>query len=277
MSKLLMAYAALKLVEQGKLDLDRSLAEYLDKPYLPDEPRHRRITARMVLSHTTGFPNWRTNGWQKGGPLPLLHEPGTRFTYSGEGFLYLQRVVEHITGTPMQAYLQNTLLGPLQMTNSSLVWQDRFSRQAAAGHDAQGRPMASRKLYHEANVAYSLYCTATDYAKLLLEMLAEDRSAPHSLSTRSLDAMLTRTTLAEGRKPVARGGVRPSEPRYYGLGWAIDTTATGDRIHHGGSNGTGFRCYCEFDRRRGTGLVIMANAVNGQRLWEDILLAVGEP
>ncbi len=43
----------------------------------------------MVLSHTTGFPNWRTNGWQKGGPLPLLHEPGTRFTYSGEGFLYL--------------------------------------------------------------------------------------------------------------------------------------------------------------------------------------------
>lgn len=64
---------------------------------------------------------------------------------------------------------------------------------------------------------------------------------------------------------------------YYGLGWAIDTTATGDRIHHSGSNGTGFRCYCEFDRRRGTGLVIMANAVNGARLWEDIMLAVGEP
>ena len=208
MSKLLMAYAALKLVEQGKLDLDRSLAEYLDKPYLPDEPRHRRITARMVLSHTTGFPNWRTNGWEKGGPLPLLYDPGTRFTYSGEGFLYLQRVVEHITDTPIQSYLQKTLLDPLQMTNSSLVWQERFSRQAAAGHDAQGKPLANRKLYHDANVAYSLYCTATDYAKVLLEMLAEDRSAPHSLSARSLDAMLTRTTVAEGRKPVARGGPR---------------------------------------------------------------------
>jgi CubicO group peptidase (beta-lactamase class C family) len=277
MSKLLMAYAALKLVEQGKLDLDRSLAEYLDKPYLPDEPRHRRITARMVLSHTTVFPNWRTNGWQNGGPLPLLHDPGTRFTYSGEGFLYLQRVVERITGTPIQSYLQKTLLDPLQMTNSSLVWQDRFSPQAAAGHDAQGEPLANRKLYHEANVAYSLYCTATDYAKLLLEMLAEDRSAPHSLSARSLDAMLTRTSVAEGRKPVARGGVRRSEQMHYGLGWAIDTTATGDRIHHSGSNGTGFRCYCEFDRRRGNGLVIMTNAVNGQQLWEDIMLAVGEP
>jgi len=165
----------------------------------------------------------------------------------------------------------------LQMTNSSLVWQDRFSDQAAAGHNARGEPLANRKLYHEANVAYSLYCTATDYAKVLLEMLAEDRSAPHSLSARSLDAMLTRATIAEGRKPVARGGSRPSEPMYYGLGWAIDATTTGDRIHHSGSNGTGFRCYCEFDRRRGTGLVIMANAVNGARLWEDILLAVGEP
>ncbi len=277
MTKLLMAYAALKLVEQGKLDLDRSLAEYLDKPYLPDEPRHRQITARMVLSHTTGFPNWRTNGWEKGGPLPLRYDPGTRFTYSGEGFLYLQRVVEHITDTPIQSYMQKTLLGPLQMTNSSLVWEDRFSLQAAAGHDAQGKPLANRKHYRDANVAYSLYCPAEDYAQLLLEMMAEDRSAPHSLSARSLDAMLTRTSVAEGRKPVARGGVRRFEPMYYGLGWAIDTTATGDRIHHSGSNGTGFRCYCEFDRRRGTGLVIMANAVNGARLWEDIMLAVGEP
>lgn len=277
MTKLLMAYAALKLVEQGKLDLDRSLAEYLDKPYLPDEPRHLRITARMVLSHTTGFPNWRTNGWEKGGPLPLLSEPGTRFTYSGEGFLYLQRAVEHITGIPIRPYLQQTFLDPLQMTNSSLVWLDRLAPQAAAGHNAQGEPFANRKLYREANVAYSLYCTATDYAQLLLEMLAEDRSAPHSISAGSIDAMLTRTALAEGRQSVARGGPRRSEPTYYGLGWAIDATATGDRIHHSGSNGTGFRCYCEFDRKRGTGLVIMSNAVNGDRLWQDIMAAVGEP
>lgn len=151
MSKLLMAYAALRLVEQGTLDLDRSLAEYLDRPYLLEEPRHRRITARMVLSHTTGFPNWRTNGWQRGGPLPLLSEPGTRFTYSGEGFLYLQRVVEHITGTPVDARLKATLIGPLGMTNSSLVWLDRFVQQAAAGHDAQGHPFPNRHLYREAN------------------------------------------------------------------------------------------------------------------------------
>jgi len=277
MTKLLMAYAALKLVEEGRLDLDRSLADYLDKPYLPEEPRHRWITARMVLSHTSGFPNWRTNGWEQGGPLPLLCEPGTRFTYSGEGFLYLQRVVEHITDTPVEAHLQRTLLDPLGMTRSSLVWRDRPAPEAAAGHDGKGEPFARRRLYRQANAAYSLYCTAADYAKLILEMLAEDRSAPHSISARSIDAMLTPATVALGRNPIARGGSRRPGPTYYGLGWAIDTAAAGDRIYHGGSNGTGFRCYCEFDRRRGAGLVIMANAVNGNRLWEDIMAAAGEP
>ncbi len=277
MTKLLMAYATLKLVEEGQLDLDRSLADYLDKPYLPEEPRHRRITARMVLSHTTGFPNWRNNGWEQGGPLPLLCEPGTRFTYSGEGFLYLQRVVEHITGTPIEAYMRRTLLEPIEMTRSSLVWRDEFAPEAAAGHDDKGEPFARRSLYRQANAAYSLYCTAADYAKLILEMLAEDRSAPHSISDRSIDAMLTPATVALGRKPIARGGPRRPGPTYYGLGWAIDTAAAGDRIYHGGSNGTGFRCYCEFDRRRGAGLVIMANAVNGNRLWEDIMAAAGEP
>lgn len=277
MSKLPLAYATLKLVEQARLDLDRSLADYLDTPYLLDEPRHRLITARMVLSHTTGFPNWRTNGWEKGGPLPLLAEPGTRFTYSGEGFLYLQRVVERITGEPVETFLQYSLLRPLGMTNSSFIWEDRFARQAASGHNARGEPFASRKFYHRANAAYSLYCTAGDYAKFVAEVLAEDRSAPHSLSARALEAMLTRVTLAEGRTPIVRGGAGPTQPTYYGLGWAIDGTAGGDRIHHSGSNGTGFRGYCEFDRQRGTGLVIMANAVNGAALWQEVLRAVGEP
>ena len=71
MSKPPLAYLVLKLVERGEFELDRTLVEYLDKPYLKDEPLHRRITARMVLTHTSGFPNWRDGGWRKGGPLPL--------------------------------------------------------------------------------------------------------------------------------------------------------------------------------------------------------------
>jgi|GEM_PF-182603 len=277
MSKLPFAYVALKLAEEGQLDLDRPLVEYLDKPYLPDEPQHARITARMVLSHTTGLPNWREGGWRGGGPLRLVHEPGTRFTYSGEGFLYLQRVIEHITGRPLESLIRATLFEPLGITTSSYVWQDRYESTAAAGHDAEGRVRPDRPLYRDANAAFSLYCTPAEYAAFLVEILKRDRSAAHSLSDAALGEMLTRITRAEGRQPVARSGIRAPGDVYWGLGWAIDATSSGDRAYHSGSNGTGFRCYCEFDRQRGSGLVIMTNAVGGEALWRDVLASVGEP
>ncbi len=139
MSKLPAAYLALKLVEQGRLDLDRPLREYLDQPYLTDEPQHLKITARMVLSHTTGFPNWRKGGWRSGGPLPVLSEPGTKFTYSGEGFTYLQRVMEHITGEPFERYVKRTLFEPLGITTASYVWEDGFEKLAAGLRPEQRR------------------------------------------------------------------------------------------------------------------------------------------
>jgi len=119
MSKPLFTYATLKLVEGGVMDLDRPLVEYLDEPYLPDQPKHRLITARMVMNHTSGFPNWRPNGWLGGKPLKIRFEPGSRHGYSGEGFLYLQRVVEHITGKPLQTFMRKKLLEPIGMTSSS--------------------------------------------------------------------------------------------------------------------------------------------------------------
>ena len=80
----------------GKLDLDRPLVDYLDPASLRGQPDHGRITARMVLSHTTGLPNWRKGGEEFDGPLPVMFAPGKRFGYSGEGFYYLQQVVERL-------------------------------------------------------------------------------------------------------------------------------------------------------------------------------------
>ncbi|MBI5773056.1 MAG: serine hydrolase, partial [Verrucomicrobia bacterium] len=263
MSKPLAAYAALKLVEQGRLDLDRPLREYLDRPYLTNEPLHLKITARMVLSHTTGFPNWREGGWRAGGPLPVKSEPGTKFTYSGEGFLYLQRVLEHLTGELFEKYIQRTLLAPVGIQTGGYVWRDAFAPLAAAGHNDKGEVPPSRELFRQANTAYSLYCSPMEYALFLVELLRLDRSAPHSLSAKSLEAMFTRTTKTAERSSVVRRGGPRDEPSYYGLGWAMDATASGDRLRHSGSNGTGFRCYCEFDPKRGTGIVIMTNGAGG--------------
>jgi CubicO group peptidase (beta-lactamase class C family) len=86
MSKVAFTYVVLKLVERDKLDLDRPLVEYLDKPYLENEPLHKLITARMVLTHRTGFPNWREGGWRKGGPLSVKYRLSINSNRPGNGF-----------------------------------------------------------------------------------------------------------------------------------------------------------------------------------------------
>jgi len=280
MSKPVLAYLALKLVEQGKLDLDRPLVQYLDKPYLNDQPLHKRITARIVLSHTTGFPNWRPGGWQSSNQLIVEFEPGTRFGYSGEGFLYLQRVIEHITDTPYCEYVNTKLFKPLGLTLSSHEWQDRYRDIAAVHHNAQGQPQPDndRYIFNDAVSASTLYCTPTEYAKFIIEILKTDRSATHSLSAQSLDLMFTRV-INTGWGSTLRSGSKMDDTLWFGLGWAIERTKSGDRFSHSGSNGNTFRqmCYTEFDRSQGTGIVIMTNAIGGYPLYKEIIALVASP
>jgi CubicO group peptidase (beta-lactamase class C family) len=126
----------LKLVDQGKLGLDVPLTTYLLKPYIDGDERLNQITARIVLSHRTGFPNWRGSD----GSLPINFNPGERFSYSGEGYIYLQHVVEQITGKPLNEYMTEAVFKPLGMTNSSYIWRPTFDSLTATGHDAQGNP-----------------------------------------------------------------------------------------------------------------------------------------
>ncbi|MBN1584175.1 MAG: beta-lactamase family protein, partial [Anaerolineae bacterium] len=118
LSKPLFAYAVLQWSRSGTIDLDRPLSTMLPEPYIPDDPRLQQITARNVLSHTPGFPNWRS----KDQSLRIHFTPGERFAYSGEGYVYLQRVIEHLTGQRLDEWMQAQVLGPLNMPNSSYVW-----------------------------------------------------------------------------------------------------------------------------------------------------------
>ncbi|MBM3860014.1 MAG: hypothetical protein FJ395_10230 [Verrucomicrobia bacterium] len=273
MTKPLAAYAALKLVEQGRLDLDRPLVSYLPEPYLKDEPLHRKITARMALTHTSGFPNWRP----KGKPLKVLHEPGTAYRYSGEGFQFLQRVMEQITGEDYEQMIQQMLLQPLGMNNSRHVWQKAFEDCAAGGHDSEGKLNDNRRLYTKPNAAYSLYCTPRDYAAFVLEMMNPNRNAAHSISAKSIQAMLTPSSPPSGRELLTRRGRVGTGDVRFGLGWSIEPTASGNRICHSGSNGTGFRSYVEFDPAKGHGLIIMANSTRGDRFWKELLSFIATP
>ena len=130
----------LKLKDQGRLDLDAPIARYLDSPYL-DDPRIASITARLVLSHRSGFPNWRPDGQ----PLVIHFNPGDHFSYSGEGFVIWQKAVEHIEGKPLNDLMQELVFKPLGMTSSSYVWRPYFDASTAVGYDANDAPQAKRK------------------------------------------------------------------------------------------------------------------------------------
>jgi CubicO group peptidase (beta-lactamase class C family) len=259
MSKPLFAASIMLLVEQKQIDLDRPLVEYLNKPYLPDEPLHQKITARMVLQHTSGFPNWRQGGWRAGGPLPVMFEPGSKFGYSGEGFWYLQQVVEQITGERLEPWIQRIVLQPIGMKRSSFVWRDDLADSIAAGHDASGKTKTTGKRFERENAAFSLFTTPSDYSQFLIAMMAAQDSRTSLLRRETLDTMLQRT-IATNKPQVWRG-----------LGWAISMHGEEQSAWHDGTNGTGFKCYSRLEPATGNGIVIMTNAMGGESVWKKLV------
>jgi len=139
MSKPVFAYGALQLVEQQRLDLDRPLVSYYRAPYLPSDPRVDRITARHILSHTSGLPNWGDDA--KPETLRPAFDPGTRFKYSGEGFFWLQLVVERITGLGLDAFVRTMLFEPARMRHSAFAWDEALLPNVSYGHRV-GAPVA---------------------------------------------------------------------------------------------------------------------------------------
>jgi CubicO group peptidase (beta-lactamase class C family) len=259
MSKPFFAYLLLKQVQQQRFDLDRPLVEYLGGDYLAGDPRHRHITARMALTHTSGLPNWRSGGWRSDSTISLVGEPGTKFRYSGEGFLMLQRALENELDTDLDTLSREQLIEPLALHNTGFVWDDRFAAQSSCGHDRQGQVKTGRKHYDRANAAYTLYTSAEDYARFLIEILREDRSANHSISATMRTQMLS---IASHRE---------DKDQDWGLGWGLGMLNGHRQVFHGGANGSGFRCYCEFFPDSGDGLVIMTNALAGDDLWNSVV------
>ncbi len=275
MTKPVFTYTVMKLVEQGKIDLDRPLTEYLKERAFPDQPSRSLITARMVLTHTGGFPNWRKGGEERDGPLPVINRPGSRFSYSGEGIFYLQRAVEKITGEPIAVLAKRTLFDPMGLVRTTYVWTRSADSVLAAGHASDGTFLMKTRYTH-ANAAYTLYTTAGEYAAFLVEILKTDRSARYSLSRGSIGAMLGHHVAVDARGPIGRPGRARGFEVYWGLGWSINTTSEGDIVHHGGANGSGFRCFSQFSPGRGTGIVIMTNGVRGDDLWARLIASVGD-
>ncbi|NUM62704.1 MAG: serine hydrolase [Ignavibacteriaceae bacterium] len=275
MTKPVFAFIVFQLVEQNKLDLDEPLSNYLDEKIFGEDSIYKEITARMILSHTSGLPNWRKGEEERNGPLPVYSAPGERFSYSGEGYFYLQRVIEKITGKSLEQIAKENLFIPLELNHSSFLWTEEFDSQISCGHDTSGNFLAKSKYVHP-NSAYSLYITAEDYAKFIIEILNSGQSQSALLTENFKSIMLEPQVDVLVRDPIERPGRALGFFTYWSLGWAIDSTAYGNIYYHSGANRTGFRCYSQFNLEEGNGIVIMTNSLNGSELWMRLIKRIGD-
>ncbi|MCZ7610214.1 MAG: serine hydrolase [Ignavibacterium sp.] len=277
MSKPVFALLVLYLVEEGILDLDKPLSNYLPEQFVSDDDKYSgQITARMILSHTSGMPNWRKGDEERNAPIPIYFKPGTRFNYSGEGIYYLQRVIEKITNQSLESFAKENLFDKLGLTSTSFVWEERFDKQIATGHNAEGK-RNERKRYLHSNAAYTLYTTSNEYSKIILEILkTDDDSSEHFLSEKIINEMLKHQVRVDTREVIDRPGRNLGLFAFRSLGWAVDSTITGDVVYHSGANQTGFRCYSQLSPKDKTGIVILTNGENGNELWRRLVKEIGD-
>lgn len=261
LSKPVFAYGVLKLVDQGKLDLDAPLSRYLPKPYIDGDPRLDKITARYVLSHRTGFPNWRNDP-----TLTIQFTPGDRFSYSGEGFVYLQKVVEQITGEPLNQYMTEVVFAPLGMHSSSYLWRPDFDALTAMPHNAAGQAEDKGKP-NEVNVASSLQTTAGDYALFVEALLDGKGLKPETLREMEKPQIAVNPECTNCTQIVPK---ELSRSVFWGLGIGIQETAQGESLWHWGDNGE-FKAYIVAYPKQKIGVVVFFDGENGLSIVGDLL------
>jgi CubicO group peptidase (beta-lactamase class C family) len=280
-SKTAFACLVLKLAEQGKIDLDKPLAEYLRQPLdaypkyadLKGDERYKKISARIVLSHQTGFPNWRF--LTEEGRLRFLFDPGTRYSYSGEGVGLLQMVVEEITGRGLEELAREMVFDPLGMTRTSYVWREEFDKNYAWPHDEFERPRMKERR-SEADAAGSMQTTAQDYARLLEGILQAK-----NFSRAAVEQMLTPQVAITSERMFGPGSWRDTEGNKgirlsWCLGWGRFDSKYGRAFFHTGHE-VGFQNYTVTYADAGIGVVLLSNSDNFESVAREIVSVIIGP
>ncbi len=257
LSKSVFAYEVLRLCDRGILSLDTPLLHYIGTypRFDPNDPRYAKITARMVLRHTTGFPNWGDEN-----SLKLIFTPDSTFSYSGEGFLYLQRVVEKKLGKPLNDIMKEEVFGPLKMENSSYEWTSKYDTVAAFGNNAE---QVNR--HKNQNAAYSLLTNAHDYTLFLQAIIAGKGLKPE-----------TRQMMFEKQSAGNWFGHTVTEANQHinwALGFGLSENEKGKMIWHWGDNGD-FKCFYLAYPDRNETLVYFTHHTDGLNILNDVLTLI---
>ncbi|MEM6686683.1 MAG: serine hydrolase domain-containing protein [Bacteroidota bacterium] len=263
LSKPVFAFFVMKYVEEGKLDLDKPLYEYLPYPDIAHDERYKKITARMVLSHRTGFPNWR--GDTPENKLHIKFEPGTDYFYSGEGYQYLAKVLKHIEDTDwegLEQQFQEKIAAPFGMEHTVFI-QDAYSiANKAEPYDDDGKwinPERDRDsiVRYQFVAPASLHSEAIDFSKWMIAVMNHEG--------------LQQQSYAELFKVHSYVGEFNSFKVNYSLGFFVPEVPFANIFLHGGNN-FGFTCYFALDPEDKWGYVLFTNSEYGEQLGSEFAL-----
>ncbi len=285
-SKSVTAWGVMRLAQNGQLDLDAPVAQYLTRWQLPpSEYDAGGVTIRRLLSHSAGLSLHGYPGLPPDQPLPSLEEslsgnnggagdvrivmePGAQYSYSGGGYTLLQLVIEEVTGQSFSDYMQREILDPLGMSHSSFEWRSDLQPATAVGYNLAGRPHPNFLFTEKA--AAGLYTTAPDLARIVAAGMPGPNGAAAGrgvLEPETLDLMFTPVVPLQGIEKFLGGAM--------GLGHFVETLPDGTKaVSHGGSN-QGWQLQFMALPERGEGIVILTNGDRGMDVYVEVLRAWG--
>ncbi|HBZ68077.1 MAG TPA: serine hydrolase [Bacteroidales bacterium] len=254
MTKPITAMVTLKLADAGKWSLDEPIYRYYIDPDVVDDPRVKKLTTRFILSHQSGFTNWRGNNAD--GKLAFEFEPGTNYQYSGEGFEYLRKALEKKFHKSLDELAKEFIFNPLKMIDTRFAWDETMdSTRFAKWHNEKGELYKTEK-NSTINAADNLLTTVEDYCKFMV----------HIINGGGISKTLYEEMVAEQ--------VRINDFKHWGLGWCIDENINTNQefaLVHGGSD-IGVQTIAFIVPKTRQGLLIFTNCDNGTDAFADILV-----
>ncbi len=282
LTKFAFAYMVMQLVDEGTIDLDRAIAEYLPKP-LPEYPfyealkgdgRWRKLTPRILLNHGSGLANFAF--LEPDGKMRFHFDPGSRYAYSGEGIMLLQFVLETGVRLNVGDEMQRRVFDRFGMTRTSMTWRADFADNVADGYGADGT-FAAHDQRSKPRAAGSMDTTIADFAKFLAGISRGEGLSPRSRAE-MVKAQLAITTTAQfptflNTTSSAMTAMRLSA----GLGVVTFDGPFGHVFFKGGHNDTtGNQAICVETNRRC--VLFLSNDVRAESVYQRLTEAtVGDP
>ncbi|WP_320406195.1 serine hydrolase [Gudongella oleilytica] len=269
-SKSVTAWGVMKLVENGRVDLDSAISSYIDVSGFKDGGNYlESVTVRQLLTHTSGLqlgdvftvysPGLRMPSLQEKlrDEVSFINKPGSSFSYSNTGYNLLELLIEEVTGRSFTEYMESEILIPLGMTNSSFDLKESMIPYIPIGYTLKGKPVPAY-VYPE-KASGGLLSTSRDLARFMIESMKLRSKDDLVLSEDSIDAIHS--------PQVSDMGIYSLVFDSYALGHYVEELSNGKiALSHGGQ-GTGIMAHMHFVPESGDGIIILTNS---QRSWPFI-------